>query len=1246
MRATNQGSVSRPRVRPKPKPGGVIGAVTTTVAKTPKPKPAPSSNVAGKAVAKTVRKANTRKAGRSVSSAVKHRTPGYNPFGHSLTYREFLRANYEHQKSVAGPVRDAAAKNLGLKPLKVKGKWDGYSYVKPGKDGPLGIGPLGTEDQAWDPATNSPDTKAAERALRADPKQPKFAVQVQGVKGMGDSAHAAGDWVLHQVSRPIHGIAATANAVAHGADVGQAAQAGVREATSKSGGKTTFSDVLKTVGAPKIVQGVGGFVLDVGLDPLTYVTFGEASVARVAAESAARKAAAAAVRDGATHGAAVAAAKRAAQDAALKARRRGASRVEQDAAASGAASKAAHETVAARVETAKGRAARKASAAAPAGRGVTVKVAGVAVPGVTRATAKVGRGVRRSAAATVGRSGRVRRAGGMVRDTLTELRPQMRPTGASEAEFQGTRSANRTARATERSLRLRADQTALNLHKVLKPEEYAVVIRAVESGSHIGRVVARAVRSGEVPAGREQVLVRAAHDVRSANRGASRALRQSGAAAADVRRPTEVVGVGGKARPHSVTQRVDVAAGEAKGYVSHKMPSTKEAKVERGPRRGPGTPKVRTVDSGKHREDRRPLHVQNAERAQSGDPLFSENLPHVQQQYGHETAVRVAQGQHAQDIAATGRQVRIKNGKPVDAAGKPVTMGEHDSLYLLGRKDGKYGLHPVKDASPNANGRYVVLNTRSVNHAIESTAPLPGGTMLGRGIDSATAKWKVLATGTPGFYIRNLLGEHWFAYTQIPGLLIPKYEARAMAILKELGRQERHVGGRPLAKSKTTIKVRGQEVSVTDVADALRRHGGVRTGFIARDVGDALVKPPRKVRVKGSKAGASVKRGVWNIEDIGRVMSSLYHYDHAPTVALGKRSIDHAAMGEAVGKALDRAHIDYGDLTAAERRGLKRAFPFYTFNARTVPNTAKLLVQKPGKFANFEMAREEIAKATGVDPEQVARDANAWQQRSLGFPAKIAGSASMVDWGTPAQALNELPMASDFKTPAEYGKELVNFLVGMGNPLFKVPLELAMNYNTFFRAPIDRVDPKTGVRLVPAPWFAQAVWEFEPAAAKVLFGAEKYKDKTGKEILGINPNVDYAMRGLLPGLFNQFSQLTQQTENRTNMGVGSQWFRLASGIKVSKVDPSGASRQQLYDRYRKNDERMQYLRKQKGVNADRPNAEYSRLLKEQAALGVKLGMRKPPKVKAKNGVAPPPPGNGGVPLPPAGGNGGVPPPPS
>lgn len=56
MRATNQGSVSRPRVRakpkPQPKPGGVIGAVTTTVAKTPKPKPAPAPRTAARAVSK------------------------------------------------------------------------------------------------------------------------------------------------------------------------------------------------------------------------------------------------------------------------------------------------------------------------------------------------------------------------------------------------------------------------------------------------------------------------------------------------------------------------------------------------------------------------------------------------------------------------------------------------------------------------------------------------------------------------------------------------------------------------------------------------------------------------------------------------------------------------------------------------------------------------------------------------------------------------------------------------------------------------------------------------------------------------------------------------------------------------------------------------------------------------------------------------------------------------------------------
>ena len=50
-----------------------------------------------------------------------------------------------------------------------------------------------------------------------------------------------------------------------------------------------FGDVLKEAGAPKAVQAIGGFGLDVALDPTTYVTLGASAPAKLGAKVAGRK---------------------------------------------------------------------------------------------------------------------------------------------------------------------------------------------------------------------------------------------------------------------------------------------------------------------------------------------------------------------------------------------------------------------------------------------------------------------------------------------------------------------------------------------------------------------------------------------------------------------------------------------------------------------------------------------------------------------------------------------------------------------------------------------------------------------------------------------------------------------------------------------------------------------------------------------------------------------------------------------
>src|SRR3954471_25055093 len=79
---------------------------------------------------------------------------------------------------------------------------------------------------------------------------------------------APGLAILNQLSRPVHGVAAGTRAAIHGRNVPRAALRGV-ELKDKS----LFSGVLRVLGVRGPAASIGGFGLDVALDPTTYLSF-------------------------------------------------------------------------------------------------------------------------------------------------------------------------------------------------------------------------------------------------------------------------------------------------------------------------------------------------------------------------------------------------------------------------------------------------------------------------------------------------------------------------------------------------------------------------------------------------------------------------------------------------------------------------------------------------------------------------------------------------------------------------------------------------------------------------------------------------------------------------------------------------------------------------------------------------------------------------------------------------------------
>lgn len=941
---------------------------------------------------------------------------------------------------------------------------------------------------------------------------------------------AAGAKVLEVTARPSHAVAAGVDAALRGKGVGGIAKAEARGLAGKD--KTNFGKILKSRGVPAGVASVAGFGLDVGLDPTTYITGGAGSVARKAAEDAAKDAEKRALKLGLT---------------------------KEQAARHGQ------------------RAARKALKTHPDSKGITVKVAGHEVPGVRRATAKAGRGAKKAGDKA---PAKIRGAAAGAKNVVHDVRPSLRPSGVPEDQFLGARRAARTARATRNQAQVSVEEQARALQKALTPDEYERVIHAVETQT-IGKLPER--------------LRRAAVVIRSANRHALRVRKRAGVKEGEVGGKTVTLGPPKKTSKGRLTATNVVKRNQGpKGYFPHAQegplreglglePTEKEAKRFSG-----GSRRVAAPGSAGAREIKKPVREANKQLEKEGRGRFSTDIPLVHLNYQTETARVGARAQLLRDLAKTGRHV-----KP----GSEVDLKDGEAIYHLGSKNSRFGLEPVdpKDWSAGKapkNGQFVVLHKKTVEDALRSAQPAQAGSAIGRVYDKGTRGFKRLATATPGFHARNLVGDTQMAYLSQPGHRLPGNLVAGGKALRALSRQEK--ANRTLTQadlSGNTIKVAGKQMPVSEFLAGAKKHGVIRSGFIGReleDLGGKATKPGLKRVPKG--IGRGVKRLMQNREDVVRLSTYKHGLDRGMSPA------------EAADLSLE-THIDYGDLTEFERKYARRAAPFYTFSARALPLHAKRLVTNPGKFANYEKLREEVANATGLDLYGTEGDLNDYQQRQLGVLIKHGGKVYVLSDALPLTMLNELPIGlvkvkgvslPFIENPLKFGDEFMQFVGQMLNPTAKMPFELYTNKSLFFRDNLENPDNP----LVAAPSWVAAL----PASVRKELGIvhDMVDKKTGKKQWGWPGKVDYVVKSF-PGPLNAANRAATVGTNRIGQQTLSSLTPSVIGARSQPVDKNSNEISRLYDQYNKLAKQASEMR-QRGINADKPTKEYTANLAEQRRL--------------------------------------------
>lgn len=435
-----------------------------------------------------------------------------------------------------------------------------------------------------------------------------------------------------------------------------------------------------------------------------------------------------------------------------------------------------------------------------------------------------------------------------------------------------------------------------------------------------------------------------------------------------------------------------------------------------------------------------------------------------------------------------------------------------------------------------------------------------------------TRPWKAVATATPAFQLRNLVGDEARVFDAgVPLHQIPRLNYQGAQAVHYMRQNEGAFGA--TAAGKTVNLGKSGSVSMKDWVKELERNGifqsGIRNSELAHMGGDQMGHFGGRITSKDFPEWAARRqRFREEIDAIARESGHPLHelakafqnrenmtyatlYKHFRELGQGER--------EATRNTMD-ALIDYGDITDFERMLRNSVFPFYTFSARVVPFYAKTLLKRPGKIAFYEAVRQELGNLFGQNPDHLQYEA-AYRQRLAGFP--VAGK--WVSMGLPvAQGLNELPTTLN---PADYAKELLRYTFGVLSPWAKIPTELVPviygqpGFNFFFEAPLE--SPYS--RFTPAPVVPGVPWEKIPKGTREKLGVKQIELRDGSLVWAWRGYKSYLLNVVTPGAPG-FALRAGQDVSRRGQNKTQQWASFLTGIKIDNPDPIGAALGNAYSR--------------------------------------------------------------------------------
>ena len=513
-------------------------------------------------------------------------------------------------------------------------------------------------------------------------------------------------------------------------------------------------------------------------------------------------------------------------------------------------------------------------------------------------------------------------------------------------------------------------------------------------------------------------------------------------------------------------------------------------------------------------------------------------------------------------VAATGRTIRT---------GSPVKLNEGEELFRVSA--GKLQKLPkgeavtaIKDGT--VKGNVVAMDPRIVQRTEQRLGPsFNDRHSAGRFWDKANSKWKTIAMATPGFHIRNVIGDSVQSLTAGTSIRDFATSAKGLRAAHKVAKDERStisgaLSAKTIKNGSKTVKIGKEKVPIRQLYDEAVKSGAVDSGYAVREI-DQL----------GGKSG---KTGA--VQQLGRSRENLARF--ATYVNGRRRGLDPADAANLSNKH----HFDYGDLTKAER-GARRAVPFYTFAARNARLQASKLAKEPGRISRVPKALEEAARAQGYESyDEFVSSLPKTDQEGVPIPMgkKGAKNAKAGFVQLPQQDLRRLN--PDVKSQ---GRDIGMMI----SPVAKTPAELLANHSLFYG---DKISDPSRRPFSPAPsWLKNA-----PDSVKKKLGVAYYTDKRRGKILGWKPTADYIARSLGPQA-SAAVDLTIPAKNNRGLDKTGRLTSMFGGVKLTNVSDRNvdANILALSEKLSKIDEKKARLKAQgKDRKGEYYTNEYTKLL--------------------------------------------------